>query len=142
MIMHWWLETLIYITSSNSVDINRFRSHTEKNIPKIEKWVIRLVSRCEDSLLWYVILKCDILILFFCDNFLKKLLKHFVYFSHTIAIQMTNNRPVYILPLIKYNAYWPFIGHFYCMPSIFIRYYKLLQIFGDMFTMIRNFEMW
>ena len=25
---------------------------------------------------------------------------------------MTNDRPVYILPLVNYNVYWPIIGHF------------------------------
>ena len=33
------------------------------------------------------------------------------------AIQMTNDRPVYILPLINYNVYWPIIGHLNCMTS-------------------------
>ena len=39
---------------------------------------------------------------------------------------MTNNRPIYILPWVNYNVYWPIIGHFYCMSSFFIRLYKLL----------------
>ena len=38
------------------------------------------------------------------------------------TIQMTNDRPVYILPLFNYNAYWPIIGHLYCMKSFFIRH--------------------
>ena len=29
------------------------------------------------------------------------------------TIQMTNNRPVYILPLVNYNVYWLIIGHLY-----------------------------
>ena len=30
-------------------------------------------------------------------------------------IQITNDRPVYNLPLVKYNVYCPIISHFYCM---------------------------
>ena len=26
---------------------------------------------------------------------------------------MTSDRPVYILPLVNYNIYWPIIGHLY-----------------------------
>ena len=36
-------------------------------------------------------------------------------------IQMTNDRPVYILPLINYNVYWPFIGHLYSIMSLALR---------------------
>ena len=36
------------------------------------------------------------------------------------SIQMTNDRAVYILPLVNYNVYWPFVGHLYCMTSFFI----------------------
>ena len=36
---------------------------------------------------------------------------------------MTNDRPVYSLPLVNYNVYWPIIGHLYCMTL----FYKLFQ---------------
>ncbi len=42
------------------------------------------------------------------------------------TIQMTNDRPLYILPLV--NVYWPIIGHLYCKTSFFYRDSKLLQI--------------
>ena len=42
---------------------------------------------------------------------------------------MTNDRPVYILPLVNNNAYLPIIGHLNCMTSFFIRHYKLLKFF-------------
>ena len=29
--------------------------------------------------------------------------------------------------MVNYNVYWPIIGHLYCMTSIFIRHYKLLN---------------
>ena len=38
---------------------------------------------------------------------------------------MTNDKPVYILPLVKINVYWPNIGNLYCMTPI-CRYYNLL----------------
>ena len=41
-------------------------------------------------------------------------------------IQMTNDRPLYILPLVDYNVYWPIIGHLYCTTSFFIRHCKLV----------------
>ena len=40
---------------------------------------------------------------------------------------MTNDRPVYILPLINHNAYWLIIGYLYCMTLFFISHYKLLN---------------
>ena len=40
---------------------------------------------------------------------------------------MTNDKPVFILPLVNVNDYWPIIGHLYCMTSFFIRQYKLLH---------------
>ena len=27
------------------------------------------------------------------------------------TIQINNDRPVYILPLVNFNVYWPIIGH-------------------------------
>ena len=44
-----------------------------------------------------------------------------------LTIQITNDRPVHVLPLVNYNVQWPFIGYLYCMTSLFIRHYKLLQ---------------
>ena len=41
------------------------------------------------------------------------------------TIQMTYDRPVYDLPLVNYNVYWPIIGNLYCMTSFFTRHYKL-----------------
>ena len=42
---------------------------------------------------------------------------------------MTNDRPVYILPLVNYNMYCPIIGHFIVWYHlIFISLYKLLPI--------------
>ena len=32
---------------------------------------------------------------------------------------MTNDRRVYILPLVNYNAYWSIIGHLYYITSFF-----------------------
>ena len=46
------------------------------------------------------------------------------------TIQMTNDRPAYILPLVNYNVYLPIIGHLCCMTSIIIRHYMLLPFFG------------
>ena len=40
---------------------------------------------------------------------------------------MTNDRPVYILSLINYNAYWPIISHLYYMTSSFVKHFKLLS---------------
>ena len=40
---------------------------------------------------------------------------------------MTNDRPVYILPLVNCNVYWPIIGHLFCMTSFFIGHYTLFQ---------------
>ena len=36
------------------------------------------------------------------------------------TIQITNDRQVYILPLVNYNVYLPIIGHLYCMTSFFL----------------------
>ena len=33
---------------------------------------------------------------------------------------MTNDRQVYILPLVNYNVNWSIIGHLYCMTSYVI----------------------
>ena len=33
---------------------------------------------------------------------------------------MTKERPVYILQLVKYNVYWPIIGHLYYMTPFLI----------------------
>ena len=33
---------------------------------------------------------------------------------------MTNNRPVYILPFVNYNVYWPIISNLYCMTSFLL----------------------
>ena len=44
-------------------------------------------------------------------------------------IQMTNDRPVYILPLVNYSAYWPIIDYLYYMTSFYIRHYKLLLFY-------------
>ena len=41
-----------------------------------------------------------------------------------LTIQITNDRPVYVLPLVNYNVQWPFIGYLYCMTSLFIRHYE------------------
>ena len=38
---------------------------------------------------------------------------------------MTNYRPVYILPFVNYNVYWPMIGHLYCITSLLIKHYEL-----------------
>ncbi len=38
---------------------------------------------------------------------------------------MTNDRPVYNLPLANYNVYWPIIGHLYCMTSFFWTLYAV-----------------
>ena len=52
---------------------------------------------------------------------------------------MTNERPVYILPLVNSNVYWPVIGHLCCMASFFIRHYKLLHyIFYKQYTLHIN----
>ena len=40
---------------------------------------------------------------------------------------MTNDWPVFILPLVNYIVYWPIIGNLYFMTSFLIRPYKLLQ---------------
>ena len=45
------------------------------------------------------------------------------------TIQMTNDRPVYNLPLVNYNVYWPIIGQLYCMTSFFIGHYTLFPIY-------------
>ena len=35
---------------------------------------------------------------------------------------MTNDRPVYNLPLVNYNVHWPIIGHLYNMIyAVFLR---------------------
>ena len=46
---------------------------------------------------------------------------------------MTNDRPVYILPLFIYNAYWPYIGHLYCKTSFSKRHYEhpLITVHGN-----------
>ena len=36
---------------------------------------------------------------------------------------MTNDRPLYILPLVNYNVYWPIVLYV----VVFIWHYKLLQ---------------
>ena len=45
---------------------------------------------------------------------------------------MTNDRPVYILPLVNYNTFWPIIDHLYCMTSF------LLGIASCQFTQLRH----
>ena len=58
-----------------------------------------------------------------------------------LTIQITNNRPVYILPLVNYNVYWPFIGYLYCMMS-FYRHYKLLFLFQKFYIDKRSYRFW
>ena len=41
---------------------------------------------------------------------------------------MTNNMPVYILPLVNINMYWPVIGHLYCMASPNSKYLSIIII--------------
>ena len=45
---------------------------------------------------------------------------------------MTNDRLVYILPLVNYNLYWPIISHLYCTTSFFNRSYKLHVLLFEM----------
>ena len=44
--------------------------------------------------------------------------------------ELTNSRPVYILPLVNQKVCWPVIGHLYCMTSFFCWLYKLLLKYG------------
>ena len=56
-------------------------------------------------------------IYFYLLNLIRKQL---IVPNKKIYKKITNDRPVYILPLVNYNVYWPIIGHFYCMTSFFI----------------------
>ena len=59
---------------------------------------------------------------FYTAAMFKKESAYSVYRKWRHTTQITNDRPVYILPKGNYNVYCPIIGHLFCM-MIFYRHY-------------------
>ena len=101
--------------------LGNWPSRTKGTVKILQNQQLRFLSMIQISCMSIYRFKYEIML----GNPVKSSLWIFKQLIVPKRIQITNERPEYILPLVNCNVYWPLIGHLHCLTSFFIGFTNL-----------------